>query len=139
MPFVIDEESKEKLEAVSDTAIDEVYTATELYVAARALEGKSKEKAAAMIQEANDIMLPLLSMAELTRIMLPGAGRVDYDDDPKSKSFDKEILQTKLLELGVSASVIAKAMKAANIEKDAKEPYKITFTKEKATKKKGKK
>ena len=136
MTFIIDEESEKKLEAVSDTAIEEVRMATELYLTARALEGQSKERAAELVQEANDIMLPLLSIAELTRIMLPGAGRVDYDDDPKSKKFDKEILQTTLLESGVSAKVIAKAMKAANTVSDAKEPYKITFTKEKATKKK---
>jgi hypothetical protein len=136
MTFVIDDEVKEKLEAIDDISVDQVTTGINLFLTARALKTKTDAKIAEIIQEAEDILLPILAISELERMTFPGAGRLDYDDDPKSKKFDKPLLQTTLLESGVSAAVIAKAMKAANVVSDAKEPYKITFTKEKAAKKK---
>ncbi len=134
MTFVIDPEVKKQL---SEEAIEDITKAVEIYLTVRALEAKTKAKAAQLVEEADDLLFPHLATTDIEQIKLPGAGRIDFDDDPISKGFDKEVLQTTLLESGVTAKVIAKAMKAAKTEKPAKVDYVIKFTKE--SKKKGKK
>ena len=124
-----EEFGEDKSSKIADTIKD----AISLYVKARELKAISDEKIKEIVVEAEDLLAPILAITEIEKMKFLGIGTLAYKIDPESHSFDKTVLKQTLALSGVSAVIIAKAMKAADIVTQ-KEPYKITFTKEKKKK-----
>ncbi len=112
---------------------DTIKDAISLYVKARELKAISDEKIKEIVMEAEDLLAPILAITGIEKMKFLGIGTLAYKINPESHKFDKPLLKQTLALSGVSAVIIAKAMKAADII-TKKDPYKITFTKEKKKK-----
>jgi hypothetical protein len=121
--------SKKDEALIPESDLETVRRAIRDYVNARSIVEEAKGKADVLIAAADDALFPILAGNSIEKLKFPGAGSITYREHVETRRFDKETLQISLLEQGVSATVISKAMTAADKISSIKD-YVITFRKE---------